>query len=378
MWNYRVKTTGFLVLILIFLPASVWGAGKGTSGLYSQLVARYAPVWVQEIGSEPLFDKITRLDFDGNKAGADNLTNAPLHPLPATIYGDVIAETKDTYFIFYGVFHLKDYDTPLREFFFKSASHINDFEGAMILVDKKSGNIRALETWFHNIFLQFAPTLDLAGNQTMDGKIHVEDQTHPILYVQSRGHGVRGFQKLDEKHFYEAPHQIYRLGVKATDLAKHDALLVSYTLESLQDFVKYARGPFKDGDMLTQPQDFGLGDQPLGKYISGPFVGDSSWARPKPPWSWTDRFDTLRPGAWFFHPAYVFNQHFTVQVSENYIFNLALEQIVQASNKDLNQWAALPAKSFFNDMPQGLFHKQRKTIRKFLYHLTEFLFFYLG
>ncbi len=78
-----------------------------------------------------------------------------------------------------------------------------------------------------------------------------------------------------------------------------------YDAKSKNIFIKDAAGPFDDSSLFTNAYNFGIGPNPLGKFISGPYQGDG-WAHPKPPWSWFDKFDTFRPGSWFFHPATVF------------------------------------------------------------------------
>ncbi len=362
----------------------LWGRPvlKSWQKYHQKVLAEYAPVFVQRIGRQPRYDAITRFDYDGNLSGYDNVKNAKKFPLPATVYGDVVAETVDSYYLFYGVYHLRDYDTPIREFFFKASAHDNDFEGAMLVVDKTSGQVRAAEGWWHNKFLQAAPTLSGVNEKVIDGKLHFEGGTHAILYVQSRGHGVRAFQKLDEQRaFKKDKFQIYRLGKESTDLAQSKSAFASYQLRSLADFVRHASGPFDKNSMLAGPQYFGVGKNPLGKYLSGNFNGNSSWARPKPPWSWVDKFDSFRPGAWFFHPAYVLNKRIGLNVSEEYLYNLAAEKVLAVSYQDLDRWLEAEApslKSYWNDIPKGPLHRPLKKLRKRLYIWVEYLFYVFG
>ncbi len=364
---------------LLAVPASagnVAGANQTTS--YRALLEKHAPVFVQEIGQRPLYDVMTGVDFDGDHSGYDNVANARRYPLPAQIYGDVVAETEDSYYLFYGVYHVRDYDSTLREFFFPSASHDNDFEGLMMVVDKATGSIPAIETWFHSRFLQFANAPDLGRSQTIDGKIHLEDGTHPMILVQALGHGVRCLQKIDEEKLARTPHAIYRLGAAATEMASLKGPFAAYELRTMDDFFRFAKGPFDPQSLLAEPQDFGLGTAPIGKYISGNFKGDSSWARPKPPWSWADKFDTLRPGAWFFHPAHVFNRHFQLKLSEDYLYNRPLEEIVQGTQEELDVWVLEKAPSYFNGASKGMFHRPLKSLKKKLYRLSEYLFYVFG
>src|SRR3989338_3596188 len=143
----RWLSYSFISTFLLFysgIPAAV-AASLLPIHAHTTILESYSPIWVQKIGEHPLYDAITRIDFDGNKSGRDNVIHSQTLPIPAWVYADVVAETIDTYYLFYGIYHIKDYDTPVREFFFKSASHDNDFEGAMLAVDKNSGAIRAIE-----------------------------------------------------------------------------------------------------------------------------------------------------------------------------------------------------------------------------------------
>jgi len=364
------------IVILLFTCKSYAGEFKFSQ---KRLLEKYAPVWVHEIGRLPIYDIITAWDFDNNFSGADNVENAEKFPLPAVVYGFVTAETSDAYYLFYGVYHVRDYDTPLREFFWSSSSHDNDFEGAMVVVAKSNGDILAIETWYHSIFLQFTYKPKVPGNQAIDGAIHVEDKTHPILYVSSKGHGVRGFQKIDEPELLKNQYKIYRLGKADADMRYHKGEFAQYELHTFEPFLIYGRGPFEVDSMFCIQGDYGLDDVPIGKYLSGRFAGDSSWARPKPPWSWTDKFDNLRPGAWFFHPAYVFNLYFGLGLSDRYIKNDAVEYFFNIDYAKLNNWILEEREdSFFPKAPKGLLSKPYLKVKNWLFKLIEPLFFYIG
>lgn len=343
------------------------------------LLKKYSPVIVQIEGRIPLYDKITNFDFDGNVDGADNVLNSNKFPIQAGVYGQVVAETSDSFYLFYGVYHLKDYDRPLREWFFRSAVHDNDFEGAMVNVSRETGEIRAVETWFHNMFVQCSASPLSAGDQTVDARLNIEDGTHVILYVQSDGHGVRCFQKIDEADALSQKHLIYREGNSADELANEKNKVVSYKIIPFEIFLKNANGPFAEGAMFSDPDDFGLNSRPIGKYLTGRFQGNTSWARPKPPWSWADKFDSLRYGSWFFHPAYVFNKHFGLNLSETYSYNVSLERLVDIKQEDLNIWVSEKREEgFFGSSPNGWWNKKISKLRQEFYRIMEPLFFYFG
>lgn len=372
------------IFLLITTLVSSAHTQERRSRHYINLIQTYSPVWVQELEYKPVFDKITRVDFDGDYTSTNNVLNANHYSLPPVVYGELIAETTDSYYLFYGVYHVADYDKPLREFFIPSSRHDNDFEGAFLLVNKQTKKIDAIETWYHSKFLQFAHVADMRGTQTIDGKIHVEDLTHPILFVQGLGHGVRVFQKIDEDFLKTGRYQIYRynsLSHHSHHLPKTtapDDIFTNYTISSLDTFSQYAQGPFGGSSLFDDPQDFGLGGKPLGKYFSGFFTGDSSWARPKPPWSWCDHFDTFRPGALFFHPAYIFNRHFNFKNIDRYVYNYGLKYIARTSVTDLNLWAEQKVPSFFDTPSRGFYGPYVKKLRKSAYRIAEYLFYVFG
>lgn len=368
-------------VLFLFLALWPWVVHAWTSEReekYSSLLRQYAPVWVHEVGRRPVCDILTRFDFDGDWSGLNNVENADRFPIVPRVYGDVVAETNDTYYLFYGVYHICDYDVPLRELLIASSKHDNDFEGAMVAVEKATGLIQAVETWFHSKFLQFAHSPILGGSQTIDGRIHSEGQTHPVFFVPAKGHGVRMFQKIDEAFFERKKYQIYRLISHGPGTVGSGAVFVSYDLIPLDDFLRYGYGPFDGHSMFDEPQDFGIGRGPIGKFLSGHFSGDSNWARPKPPWSWTDKFDTLRPGAWFFHPAYVFNRHFGMGLSEKYLFNLAQEEMLKVDQATLDAWAIQKVPSYFGEIRRGPLSRFLRKLRRELYKVAEFLFYWLG
>lgn len=367
------------ICICLLVSLSPRGASARMGIQHEKLLKKYAPVWVQGIGRSPLHDVITRFDFDGNTDGRDNAVNSSSSPLTANVYGEVVAETADSYYLFYGIYHTRDYDKPLREWFFNGAAHDNDFEGAMLNVARDTGEIRAIETWFHNIFMQCAHSPTSRGEQSIDARINVEDGTHPILYVQQGGHGVRCFQKADETTMSEGPHQIYRLAEQADNAAALEGPFIRYTIVAFDIFLKNANGPFDKVSMFTEPFDFGFKNKLIGKYISGKFKNDTSWARPKPPWSWADKRDDLRYGSWYFHPAYVFNKHFGLGLSERYISNSSFRTLLAIKQKDLDEWVmGTREDDFMGKRPDGIFHNAVARFNKWSYRLIELLFFHFG
>jgi hypothetical protein len=366
----------FVVYVGLLLPA--WGQVDTHTKLH-QLARIYAPVLFQEEGRLPEYDALIAVDFDGNQDGYDNVSNIRKFPLLATLYGGVLAETQDSYYFLYVAYHARDYDTPVREWFFDASSHDNDLEGAMIRVDKASMRPVAMETWFHNLFFQFATSPETRGTQTIDGKLHVEDGTHVILYVDSGGHGIRGFQKIDEAKLVTQKHKIYRVADDADNLQLSSVSpFVRYKLLPLEAFLDKGKGPFGQGYLFEEPVDWGVG-MPIGKYFSGKYQGTTGWARPKPPWSWTDKRDVIRHGAWFFHPAYVFQAHWGVPLDQHYVFHWPCTYLISCEASRLTSWAdAQKDKDFFQLQKQSFLRLQWRAFKKQVYRWIEYLFFTFG
>ena len=70
------------------------------------LARHYAPVIRQGVVSDQ--DYITAVDFDGDWIGNNNWENQPTGDLSAYVYYSVI-ESKRHWFIFYSLFHPRDY-----------------------------------------------------------------------------------------------------------------------------------------------------------------------------------------------------------------------------------------------------------------------------
>ena len=114
------------------------------------------------------------------------------------MYGELTAETRDSYYLTYSLYHAKDYDHPLREWFTDWTYHDSDNEGFMIRVDRETLAVAQVETWFHNRFLLYDATGTSRGTEPVHGAIHLEHGSRLVVYSQPQGHGVRAFQVLDE------------------------------------------------------------------------------------------------------------------------------------------------------------------------------------
>src|SRR5436190_2236526 len=75
-----------------------------------EIAGHFAPLFYQALGDNRRADYITNFDFDGDWRGDNNWINSDDRhfPLKAYVYYSV-AETRTHYFIYYAVFHTRDY-----------------------------------------------------------------------------------------------------------------------------------------------------------------------------------------------------------------------------------------------------------------------------
>ena len=103
-----------------------------------------------------------------------------------------MSETLTHYFIFYGVFHPRDWHEWLP-----ADQHENDFEGVMLCVKKAStttstfGELVAMETQAHDQFYQYkaAGQSVTDGSDTVDGTIQTYGH-RPKIFIEAKGHGI--------------------------------------------------------------------------------------------------------------------------------------------------------------------------------------------
>jgi hypothetical protein len=301
------------------------------------LVERYAPVIVQKLAHHPEWDVPIRLDFDGNGDPRDNVENEPAHrPHHAAVYGELTAETDDSYYLTYSLYHAKDYDHPLREWFTDWTYHDSDNEGLMLRLDRESLEVVQVETWFHNRFLLYDASGVSTGTEPVHGRIHLEDG-RPIVYSQPQGHGVRLFQVLDEDAL-EGDAKVLRwqgerdaVPIRADRSTQVDG---TYALASFDAWYAAALGPFGHEGRGTSlfEETIPLGTTPdgrplaIGRYIAGRDYSKMGWSRPKPPWSWDDGWDQIPIFVWHFFPSYAFASHSGRALSHHYRHSRPVEK----------------------------------------------------
>jgi hypothetical protein len=306
---------------------------------YRYLVELYSPVIYQKMSNHPEWDIPLLMDFDGNEDPRDNVDNEPrFRPHVAGVYGEMTAETVDSYYLTYSLYHVKDYDHPIREAISRWTYHDNDNEGFHIRVDKATMAVAEVETWFHNRFLLFNNTGVSTGTEPVHGKIHVEDGTHVIVYAQPQGHGVRLAQLVDLEHL---DHNVkilrYRGDREAVPIRADRKVQIdgTYEIENFDSWYRWALGPF--GSQGKGPGIFEevipLGQYPdgsprvIGRFIAGRDYDINGWSRPKPMWSWDDGWDEIPIFVWHFFPSLSFQSHGGTQLSHEYLYNRPCDKV---------------------------------------------------
>ena len=300
---------------------------------YRFLVERYSPVILQKVSDHPQWDIPLFIDFDGNEDPRDNIDNEFIfRPHYAGVYGEATAITEDSIYLTYTLYHIKDYDHPVREAISRWTYHDNDNEGFHMRVDRQSGRVVEIETWFHNRFLLFNHSGVSHGTEPVHGRIHLENGTHPIIYAQPQGHGVRCAQIVDLPGLKTNLKVLRFRGNRSpvpTGENHRVQLDATYDLKNFDRWYEMAQGPLGSkgsGEGMFEEK-ISLGTLPngeeifIGRFIAGQDYMVGTWSRPKPMWSWDDGWDNVPIFYWHFLPHYSFSSHGGSHLSDRYLYN---------------------------------------------------------
>jgi hypothetical protein len=300
------------------------------------LVELYAPVFIHQVSFEPHWDIPMFIEFDGNEDPRDNVQNtARGKALEAGVYGEVTAETERAYYLTYSLYHIKDYDHPVRQLISRYTYHDNDNEGLKMRVDKTTMKVTEVEAWFHNRFFLCNDTGISKGSEPIQAKAHFENGTHLIVFAQSMGHGVRCAQSSDLELLGDHAKIIRLRGQRQAVPMRPDYEFqtdCTYTLKDFDRWYAMARGPFGRDSHGLFDDTIVLGvdaeGQPLviGRYIAGGDHKEGSWSRPKPMWSWDDGWDEIPIFVWHYFPSYAFASHMGIEVAQDYLYNGPVEK----------------------------------------------------
>lgn len=278
----------------------------GWSGDYYRLALHWAPVIYQGTASDQ--DYIARVDFDGDWIGNNNWENQPAGDLSAHVYYSV-AETETHYFIFYSLFHPRDYEP----FCLPSLCHENDMESIQLVVRKDGspdGKLEAMETLAHSrIYLYVADYTVKPGYLRVRGRVILEEG-RPVVYVETYGHGIYGHKiKLKKGIVTYRPGEVAEVPEGIDDEASYILVPIHDTLWQHRDEI----GPGKLFDQLFEYR---------GTVLPAAFDGDN-WGEDKAnsPWGYPQATgDELSRGDWFLDPAVALAYHATFPTPFSFIY----------------------------------------------------------
>ena len=293
-------------------------AAPDPAALHQDLALHYAPVIHQGVASDQ--DFVTGVDFDGDWIGNNNWENQPGGDLSAYVYYSV-AETESHWFLFYSLFHPRDYTgDPCEE---TGGCHENDMESIQVIVLKDGtqyGRLQAVQTLAHRNIYLYAVDPSVGQNALkVSGSVNLEGN-HPIVYVETFGHGIYAHRQI------MVPYRvIYRVGERAEvpeGLKDED---VSYKLVPIYDTLWAHRDEIGPGRAFDEPFDYRGHTLPAA--IDGDDYGED---RASTPWGYDqDTGETLLPGDWFLDPARALAYHarFEDAFSTTYVYNPYLDEL---------------------------------------------------
>lgn len=316
-------------LPLLALPALAGSAGTMPDPEYA-IAARFAPDFNQIVDRRHRrLDYVTRFDFDGDWQADNNWENAAnaTIALPAWVYYSV-AETRTHFFIHYVLYHPRDWKGNWltngalqvvklvgRPMVFPrwlglealSLAHENDLEGVLVVVARdglqgRADHVVLVESFSHYRFHTFfAP--GAAEEFSASGKPLELSGERPVLFVESRGHGVRS-QLRPNGHQTVV---VYRFTGRAEAPGRSSQAPVGYNLLPLYDTLwEHALEPSRANPTFSK---FRLYDKPELSDVfpdGAPRVGTALRGRARgrnravAPWGWKN--NGIR-GQWFFDPA---------------------------------------------------------------------------
>jgi len=302
---------------------------------YRDLAEHYAPFLAQETWFQPKSDYPARFDFDGDWAGDNNWENLEAGSSQAYVHYSV-AETPTHWFLIYNIFHPRDYSDKCVA----GTCHENDNEGLILTVAKDGseyGRPQAMETLAHNNVYSFAADSRVRRNvHDIEGPIEFYQDSHPVVFIESGGHGVYGTRSSHAR--YDVERDTFTTGTGVTFVYKGVAerpshandRLVGYDLLPIyfEWWLKTSSGGGRTFDDFFTYQPNGGRPRAAFDSIGGAFLGRTNGSNnAKPFWGWhdnrTNRRNVLAVGQWGLDPAYSVsrNLRFPGDFSTDYLFN---------------------------------------------------------
>lgn len=313
----------------------ICGAVAQGADFYYNLAAAHAPVIFHEVGDTPKADVMTRFDFDGDWVGNNNWNNLKKYPAPAHVYYDV-RETDSHYFIFYGLFHPRDYAWLCLPWL----CHENDLEGMLVVV-RKDRSLNGTAVYFQAQAHTSINTFEnLSG--AFNGRVNV--------FVEKEGHGIYGWNPVEKKKWkksetsllfsqeealteartkkYEKNWLVFHYGGFADDPEGSSKGIYRYELLPIWDHFWLRRDQRGSGKMFYKSFDF-KGERYQMADLPAALGGDRYCKGcASAPWAWYDHGDGNSRGQWFFDPAFALYKQIK-QVPLGYSFYYFFNPYVQ-------------------------------------------------
>lgn len=317
-----LRATAAMLLAMMFFSTSS-AADKPVSNGEKAIQEFWAPVIYQAAASDA--DYITLMDYDGDWIGANNWNNFPDHPKPAYVYYDT-QETATHWFIFYGLFHPRDYTIDPE---CPGGCHENDMESILLVIRKDgtpAGELEAMETIHHSdMTLYTSKDYIKGGHLKVSGPITLKKGL-PVIYVERYGHGIYGTEKesIEANPLVTDTVRYVYLGEAEVPDGIPDSK-VSYDLVSVYDTYWQHRHCSGQGECFDSPFDY------MGVTLPASMDGDDFGIdSANTPWGYNQgNGDKLVRGDWFFDPAraFLFHAGEMDNFSTEYINNRYLDDI---------------------------------------------------
>jgi hypothetical protein len=305
---------------------------------YRALAEHWAPFIAQETWFTPKADYLARFDLDGDWQGDNNWDNAFAGSSQAYVYYAAM-ETKTHWFLIYNMFHPRDYSDKCVA----GSCHENDNEGLILTVLKdgsRYGALQTMETLAHNNVYSHVNSRSIrSGLHNVDGGIEFWQESHPVAFIESGGHGVYGSTSSHSRFTLEAGDFSTGSGVtyvykgQAESPAHPDAREVGYQLLPIYHhwWLRAQDGSGREDRTFDAYYTYiPAGNRPRSKYqqLAGSFYGRAqSENKAKPFWGWHDnrsrKKNAVATGQWGLDPAYSVSQNLRIPgpFSLDYIYN---------------------------------------------------------
>lgn len=240
------------------------------------LAERFAPIFMQEMGTDDKADLFGPVDYDHDWVSDNNWMNLDKFEFNPMSYYEVVS-TSTHYFITYALFHPRDYSWVCLPI----VCHENDMEGVLVVVDRATMKWTYSESIAHNYVYSQENT----------------GQERPTLIVEWGGHGIY-------------PPSQYK-----TDRLTKVYNPQIYTLEPIAKLwnLQFKEDKLFDSTFDYEGERFRLAGVPMA------FRG-RKWTdnRANAPWSWPDNAQGKR-GDFFLDPAlYISRKHPGTRMSLDY------------------------------------------------------------